>query len=58
MTPSEIKRVDFTKAAVTTWALGDNRNTNWPVVYVLDDAKPGRQTARGAASTTSTSGSR
>lgn len=49
MTPCEIKRVDFTKAAVTTWAPLDHRNTNWPVVYVLDDAKPGRQTKRGAS---------
>jgi len=49
MTPFEIKRVDFTKVAVTTWAPRDHRNTNWPVVYVLDDAKPGRQKARGAS---------
>ena len=49
MTPCEIKRVDFTKAAVTAWAQRDHRNTNWPVVYVLDDAKPGRQAKRGAS---------
>jgi DUF2075 family protein len=49
MTLFEIKRVDFTKAAVTTWAPRDHRNTNWPVVYVLDDAKPGRQAPRGAS---------
>ncbi len=49
MTPSEIKRIDFTKAAVTNWAPGDHRNTNWPVIYVLDDAKPGRKVARGAS---------
>lgn len=46
MTPSEIKRLDFTKAAVRSWAPRDHRITNWPVVYVLDDAKPGQHAAR------------
>jgi DUF2075 family protein len=36
MTPFEIKRLDFAKTAVETWAPLDRHNTNWPVVYVLD----------------------
>ncbi|MBB5640632.1 DUF2075 domain-containing protein [Cryobacterium roopkundense] len=42
MTSFEIERLDFTKAAVKVWAPLDRRNTNWPVVYVLDDAKIAR----------------
>ncbi|MHA7263497.1 DNA/RNA helicase domain-containing protein [Arthrobacter sp. TMN-37] len=38
MTPFEIQRLDFTAAAVADWAPLNHRNTNWPVVYVLDDA--------------------
>ncbi|WP_104100413.1 DUF2075 domain-containing protein [Cryobacterium sp. M96] len=41
MTSFEIERLDFTKEAVRAWAPRDHRNTNWPVVYVLDDAKVG-----------------
>jgi DUF2075 family protein len=47
MTPFEIERLDFTQEAVNTWAPRDRRNTNWPVVYVLDNAKAGRQVAQG-----------
>ncbi|MBG6107817.1 DUF2075 domain-containing protein [Frigoribacterium sp. CG_9.8] len=39
MTPFNIGRLDFTPDAVKTWASLDHRNTNWPVVYVLDDVK-------------------
>jgi len=45
MTPFKIGRLDFTKDAVKAWAPRDHRNTNWPVVYVLDNAKVGRQPA-------------
>lgn len=38
MTPFEIERLDFTTPAISTWATGDERRTNWPVVYVLDSA--------------------
>lgn len=38
MTPFEIERLDFTTPAISTWASGDERRTNWPVVYVLDSA--------------------
>lgn len=38
MTPFEIERLDFTVSAISTWASGDERRTNWPVVYVLDSA--------------------
>lgn len=38
MTPFEIERLDFTTTAVSTWAAENERRTNWPVVYVLDDA--------------------
>ncbi|TFC75847.1 DUF2075 domain-containing protein [Cryobacterium cheniae] len=49
MTSFEIVRLDFTKEAVRAWAPRDHRNTNWPVVYVLDDAKVGGKLAnRGA----------
>lgn len=37
MTPSEISRLDFTPEGVNLWAPSHPRNTNWPVVYVLDD---------------------
>ena len=36
-------RLEFSKAAVTTWKLHDEKHDNWPVVYVLDD---GRDTAQ------------
>lgn len=39
MTPFDISRLDFTPEAVGRWAPLDHRNSNWPVVYVLDDAK-------------------
>ncbi len=38
MTPFEIQRLDFTPAAVADWAPLHHRNTNWPIVYVLDSA--------------------
>lgn len=43
MTPFDIERLDFTSPAVSTWAAGDERRTNWPVVYVLngEDASVG-----------------
>lgn len=36
MTPSEIFRVDFSSEAVRAWVPTHFRNSNWPVVYVLD----------------------
>ncbi|GAB3135676.1 DUF2075 domain-containing protein [Marisediminicola antarctica] len=47
MTPFDIARIAFTPTAVATWAGKDHRNTNWPVVYVLDDAQDGRKVVRG-----------
>jgi len=47
MTPFEIERLEFTPEAVRTWAPHDHRNTNWPVVYVLDDIENGRRRAKG-----------
>lgn len=41
MTPSEIERLEFTGSAISTWASGDERRRNWPVVYVLDGAGSG-----------------
>lgn len=38
MTPSDIHWVGFDLGEVTNWASLDHRNTNWPIVYVLDDA--------------------
>jgi len=38
MTPFEVSRLEFTAPAVRSWALADERHTNWPVVYVLDSA--------------------
>jgi uncharacterized protein len=34
---SKIIQLDFSKAAVTEWKLYDEKHSNWPVVYVLDD---------------------
>lgn len=36
--PFEVERLPFTKEAVNVWGATDRRHTNWPVVYVLDDA--------------------
>jgi len=43
MMNSNMARLEFSKAAVTTWRLHDEKHGNWPVVYVLDD---GRDTAQ------------
>lgn len=45
MTPSEIARVDFTSEGVRAWVPTHVRNSNWPVVYVLD--APGSLSAGG-----------
>lgn len=42
MTSFEIQRVPFDKNAVRTWAKGDPRHRNWPVVYLLDAGRGGR----------------
>ena len=47
MTPFKIEHLKFTSDSISTWAPGDHRNTNWPVVYVLDDATASRPTMRG-----------
>ena len=38
MTSFEITRIPFSRQAVANWSLLDQRNANWPVVYVLDNA--------------------
>lgn len=38
MTPSDIRWVGFNNVEITDWAALDHRNTNWPIVYVLDNA--------------------
>lgn len=43
MTSFELAPFDFTRESVTAWAEVDVRRTNWPVVYVLDNAKNGVQ---------------
>ena len=40
MTRFRVERVSFARDAVDAWAIADPRRTNWPVVYVLDDARP------------------
>ena len=40
MTGFEIQRLRFAREQVNAWAPQDRRNTNWPVVYVLDGATP------------------
>ncbi len=40
MTSFEIQRLRFAREQVNAWAPQDRRNTNWPVVYVLDGATP------------------
>jgi DUF2075 family protein len=47
MTPFKIERLNFTKEAVSSWAPGNDRNTNWPVVYVLDEAIAGGPATQG-----------
>jgi DUF2075 family protein len=37
MMNSKMVRLEFSKAAVTTWKFHDEKHGNWPVVYVLDD---------------------
>jgi hypothetical protein len=49
MTPFEIQRLDFTPAAVASWAPLNHCNTNWPIVYVLDNAAEVRPSTSGAA---------
>src|SRR5690554_5146921 len=39
MTSFEIERIPFTREGIATWAPLSTRNTNWPVVYVLDNAE-------------------
>lgn len=39
MLNSKIARLEFSKAAVTTWKSHDEKHGNWPVVYVLDDGR-------------------
>lgn len=41
----KIARLDFSKDAVMSWKLHDEKHGNWPVVYVLDDGHA--TTARG-----------
>jgi DUF2075 family protein len=38
MTPFDIERLPFSRESVTKWAPLNPRNSNWPVVYVLDSA--------------------
>ncbi|GAA1962348.1 DUF2075 domain-containing protein [Microbacterium aquimaris] len=39
MTPSEIERLEFSSGGVASWVSSNERHRNWPVVYVLDDAR-------------------
>ena len=39
MTPFEIEELDFAPEAVKQWAGKHPHNTNWPVVYLLDNSK-------------------
>jgi DUF2075 family protein len=42
MTSFQIARVEFSRSAVATWRPQDDKNGNWPVVYILDnDRYPG-----------------
>jgi DUF2075 family protein len=38
MTPFDIESLPFSRESVTKWAPLNPRNSNWPVVYVLDSA--------------------
>ncbi|KQW06225.1 AAA family ATPase [Leifsonia sp. Root4] len=40
MTPFDIAQFDFNRESVREWSSLDKRSSNWPVVYVLDNAKP------------------
>lgn len=39
MTGFEVERFTFSPDALRSWAQGDPRRSNWPVVYVMSDAK-------------------
>ncbi|KAH7215361.1 hypothetical protein DER44DRAFT_740904 [Fusarium oxysporum] len=39
MTNLTIAQLDFSRDAVATWRAHDERYSNWPVVYVLDDGR-------------------
>ena len=43
MINSKFTRLEFSKAAVTSWDLHDKKHRNWPVVYILDDRRDGTQ---------------
>ncbi|MEA9984626.1 DNA/RNA helicase domain-containing protein [Subtercola sp. RTI3] len=49
MTPFDVTSFDFTRGGVSSWAPLSERNSNWPVVYVLDDATQNAPTAANAA---------
>ncbi|WP_349898379.1 DNA/RNA helicase domain-containing protein [Parafrigoribacterium soli] len=42
----EIERLEFSQQAVKSWAPREQHNTNWPVVYILDDADRGTRAWR------------
>ena len=46
MTNFSISKFDFNPDAVRIWSAKDNRNTNWPVVYVLDNVGGGSMEAK------------
>jgi uncharacterized protein len=39
MTNLRIAQLDFSKDAVMAWRAHDERHSNWPIVYVLDDGR-------------------
>jgi DUF2075 family protein len=49
MTPFDIERFAFTPEAVSDWAPRDFKNTNWPIVYVLDGSTSLMPQVRGPA---------
>jgi hypothetical protein len=42
MTNLTIAQLDFSRDAVSTWRADDERHSNWPIVYVLDDGRRAR----------------
>lgn len=49
MTPSDIYWVGFNEVEITDWAVLGHRNSNWPVVHILDNADRSMSGARGKA---------
>ncbi|WP_378148360.1 DNA/RNA helicase domain-containing protein [Cnuibacter sp. UC19_7] len=49
MTSSDIRKLPFSRTAISRWAPSDHRNSNWPVVYILDGKNDPKRRGRDGA---------